>query len=480
MTKNEGLKSLKQLFQNSADIKFVPNTFNGKVIHFILCEKMYDAKLLNEVVVPRIQNVLQQAEDQSSFEEIIEQLHLPELKEIAELKEAEVNVYKGFLLLYFEKENRLFQVNIINRPNRNPEETTSETTIKGPRDDFIEDLATNIALVRKRLPTHSLAVTKMRIGNRSKTDVAILYFEDIADPQMLNTIKQKISEIDTDVVVSGDLVLSHVVKNNTVFPQTDYTGRPDYAVQALARGRFVVMVEGVSYANVLPVNLLLLVKTAEDNDFPVAFTSAERLLRISSLLISCFLPGLWLALTTYHPSQLPFMLLATVVQANIGLPLPTALEMLLMLFLFELLREAGLRLPSIVGNTIGIVGGLIIGDAATRAGITSPAMIVIIATSTIATYTLVNQSLVTSVNMVRLYTIVCSAFFGLFGFIISLFLLLIYLSNMRTLGVPYLNIGADLSLSNISNTLLRRHSKAYTKRPKVLNPKDDTRSKQPK
>ena len=479
MTNNEGLKSLQQLFQNSADIKIIPNTFNGNVVHFILCEKMYDAQLLNEVVVPRIQNVLQKAEEQSSFEETIEQLHVPELKEITQLSEAEVKVYKGFLLLYFEKENRLFQVNIIQRPNRSLEETTSEVTIKGPRDDFIEDLNTNIALVRKRLPTSSLAVTKLVIGKRSKTDVAILYFKDIADPQMLNTIKQKISEIDTDVVVSGDLVLSHVVKNNSIFPQTDYTGRPDYAVQALARGRFVVMVEGVAYANVVPVNLLLLVKTSEDNEFPVAYTSAERLLRISSLLISCFLPGLWLALTTYHPSQLPFMLLATVVQANIGLPLPTALEMLLMLFLFELLREAGLRLPSIVGNTIGIVGGLIIGDAATRAGITSPAMIVIIATSTIATYTLVNQSLVTSVNMVRLYTIICSAFFGLFGFFISLFLLLIYLSNMRTLGVPYLNIGADLSLRNISDTILRRHSKGYTKRPKVLNPKDDTRSKQP-
>ena len=152
----------------------------------------------------------------------------------------------------------------------------------------------------------------------------------------------------------------------------------------------------------------------------------------------------------------------------------------IVLFLFELLREAGLRLPSIVGSTIGIVGGLIIGDAATRAGITSPAMIVIIATSTIATYTLVNQSLVTSVNIIRLYTIICSAFFGLFGFFISFYLLLIYLSNMRNLGLPYLNIGAELSWGNISKSIFRRHSEGYEKRPKALNPKDTTRSKQPK
>ncbi len=478
MTQSEGLKILQQHFKNSADIKFLPYTFNEHVVYFILCDKMTDAKLLNEVVITHLETVLQKAGDDTSFNKIIEQLHLPQLKEIAELKEAEVNVYKGFLLLYFEKEQRLFQVNIVSRPNRNPEETTAEVTIKGPRDDFIEDLATNIALVRKRLPTSSLAVTKMQIGKRSKTDVAILYFEDVADPQMLQSIKDKISKIDTDIIVSGDLVLSHVVEHNSIFPQTDYTGRPDFAVQAIARGRFVVFVEGVAYANIVPVNLLSLVKTAEDNDLPVAFTSAERLLRIISLFISCFLPGLWLALTTFHPSQLPFMLLATIVQANIGLPLPAALEMLLMLFLFELLREAGLRLPSIVGSTIGIVGGLIIGDAATRAGITSASMIVIIATSTIATYTLVNQSLVTSVNIIRLYTIICAAFFGLFGFIISVFLLLIYLCNMRTFGVPYMNIGAELTWENISDTLFRRHSRGYTKRPKALNPKDATRSKQ--
>ncbi len=477
---NEGLKSLKQLFQNSADVQLTANTFNEQVVYFITCDKMVDEKFLHEIVVPRIQDVIHEAGDKFSCNHLTEQLHLPDLKEIAELKEAEVSVYKGFLLLFFEKEQRLYQVNIANRPNRKPEETKSEVTIKGPRDNFIEDLSTNIALVRKRLPTRSLAVEKMTLGRRSITEVAILYFEDIADPQIFNEIKQKISAIDTDIVTSGELVLNHVVKNNSIFPQMDYTGRADFAIQALSRGRFVILVEGVAYANIVPINLFLLLKTSEDNDFPAVFSSAERLLRISSLLIGSFLPGLWLALTTFHQNQLPFQLLATVVQANVGLPLPSALEMLLMLFLFELLREAGLRLPSIIGSTIGVVGGLIIGDAAIRAGITSPAMIVIIATSTIATYTLVNQSLVTAVSIVRLFTIIFASLFGLFGFIIALFLVLLYLCNIRTFGEPYMNIGAELTWGNIAKTLLRRHSKSYKKRPNTLNPNDTTRSKQSK
>ena len=480
MMHKEGLKSLQQLFENSADVKISMNTFNEQVVYFITCDKMVDEKFLHEIVVPRLQNVIQEAGSNFSCNNLTDHLHLPGLKEIAELKEAEVSVYKGALLLFFEKEQCLFHVNIANRPNRNPEETKSEITIKGPRDNFIEDLSTNIALIRKRIPTRSLAVTKMVLGERSKTEVAILYFEDVADLQIFNEIKQKISTIDTDIVASGELVVNHVVKNNSIFPQMDYTGRPDFAIQALARGRFIVLVEGVAYANIIPINLFFLVKTAEDNDFPAVFSSAERLLRIASLLIGTFLPGLWLALTTFHQNQLPFQLLATVVQANVGLPLPSALEMLLMVFLFELLREAGLRLPSIIGSTIGIVGGLIIGDAAIRAGITSPAMVVIIATSTIATYTLVNQSLVTAVSIVRLFTIFFASLFGLFGFIIALFIILLYLCNIRNFGVSYMNIGQDLTWENISKTLLRRHSKSYTKRPNMLNPNDATRSKRSK
>jgi len=257
VTQNEGFKKLQQHFQSSADIKFSTDLFNNQVVHFIICEKMVDTKLLHEVVIPRIQFFIQKKGDNFSCDQLPEQLHLPELKELTDLQEAETNVYKGFLLLYFENEQRLFQVNIINRPNRNPEETAAEVTIKGPRDNFIEDLNTNIALVRKRLPTRSLAVEKMQIGKRSKTDLAILYFKDVADQEILKSIKQKLSAIDTDVIVSGDLVVSHIVKNNSIFPQTDYTGRADYAVQALARGRFVIMVEGVAYANIVPVNLLL-------------------------------------------------------------------------------------------------------------------------------------------------------------------------------------------------------------------------------
>lgn len=478
--KEMDINSLKQLFQKSADIQFQSYTFNLHNVVFITCDAMVDQQLLNEVIVQRVQLVMDNLKDEAIENAIIEQLHIPRLKRVEESEEAISLVYTGNLLLYFVEHGLLFSSNIAKKPNRNPEETKLEAPIKGPRDNFIEDISVNIALIRKRLPTNSLCVEKFELGKRTKTTVALLYFDDIASKETLDSIKKKLERVDNDIVFSPDLLMESVNINAKLFPRTDYTGRPDNAVQSLASGRFLIFVDGAAYAVITPANLFLLLKTSDDNEGPIIFTSMERLLRILGMAIGLLLPAFWLALTTFHQNQLPLQLLATVVQANTGLPLPSVLEMLLMLLMFELFREAGLRLPTALGGTIGVVGGLIIGDAAIRAGITSPAMIVIIATSTIATFTLVNQSLVTAVSVLRVCFILLTGFFGLFGFYMALFFTLLYLANIRVFGVPYLNIAADLNWVTIKKTLLRLSPNQYKERPNMLNPKDKTRSKEEK
>lgn len=472
--KNIDLIMLKQLFQKSADIQFQPYTFGEQPVVFITCESMIDQQLLNEVIVPRVQRVVEEIKEGPIDQLIVEQLHVPGLTKVNEETEIITLLYKGHALLYFEK-NCLFASNIAKKPNRNPEETSLGVPVKGPRDNFIEDIAVNIALVRKRAPTNSLCVEKMEIGRRSKTTVAILYFDDIASKETLYSIKKQLKKVDTDIVFSGEILMENVNKSARVFPRTDYTGRPDNAIQALIRGRFIIFVDGVSYAVITPVNLFLLVKTSEDNEMPSMYSSFARALRIFGMTIGILLPAFWLALTTFHQNQLPLQLLATVVQSNTGLPFPSSLEMLLMLLMFELFREAGLRLPSSLGATIGVVGGIIIGDAAIQAGITSPAMIVVIATSTISTFTLVNQSLVTAVSILRVCFILLTAFLGLFGFFMSLYFTVLFLASIRVFGVPYMNIAADLNLNSIKKTLFRLQPDQYDKRPNMLNPLDKKR-----
>lgn len=470
------LNTLKKLFQKSADIQFQEYVFNQKKVQFITCDAMVDQQMLNEVIVRRVQYLYDNLADTSLEENITNQLHVPTLEKVNDKEQAMNFVYTGFLLLYFEEEGLLYASCIAKKPNRNPEETRMEVLVKGPRDNFIEDIRVNIALLRKRLPTNSFCVEKVELGARSKTSVAILYFDDIVDMDILHGIKKQLAAVDTDIVFSGDVLMERINKNSKLFPKFDYTGRPDYAIQALVRGRFLMFVDGVSYAMITPVNLFLLLKSAEDNEYPIIFSSIERLLRILGILIGLLLPAFWLSLTTYHQNQLPFQLLATVVQAKTGLPLPSSLEMLIMLLMFELFREAGLRLPSVIGGTISVVGGLIIGDAAIRAGVTSPEMIVVIAISTIASFTLVNQSLVTTISLLRITFIIASAFFGLFGFFVSLYFTLLYLCNIRIYGYSYMNLATDLNWMTIKKSIFRLSPKGYTERNKALAPQDSTRT----
>ncbi|MGE7113428.1 spore germination protein [Lysinibacillus sp. NPDC047702] len=470
------LQTLKALFQRSADVIFQRYTMQQHTVHVIYCDAMINEQLLQTVIVQELQSMLEKTSGELLEEDIIKHLHIPHLNKISEKEDVITKLYKGHVLLYFEEEQLLFTSYIPKKPNREPRETSLELVIKGPRDDFIEDIDINIALLRKRLPTNSLSVETYEIGKRSKTSVAILYMDDIVNKEMLEDIKVHLQKVDTDIVFSGDILMERIEQSAKILPRHDYTGRPDFAVQALINGRIVIMVDGVTYAIITPANVLLVFKSGEDYYYPIFVSSMERLLRIVGILISVLLPGFWLALTTYHQEQLPLILLATVVQSRTGLPFPTVLEILLMVFMFEMFREANIRLPSIISGSMSVVGGLIIGDAAIKAGITSPSMIVVIAISSIAAYTLVNQSFVTAMSIFRVIIILAAAFFGLYGFFIAIFFILLYTANLRVLGIPYLNLGADLDWQDMKKSLVRLSPKGYGKRPAFLNLQDKTRT----
>ena len=466
--------SLSEFFKESADVVFQRMLISKEQLYVMTCESMIDEKMLYEVVIKTIES--KKTEDWGQF---IQQSTLPQLQEVTTLEQAEQLLFNGFCLLLLERQQLTFAVNIANKPNRKPEETRLEVQVKGPRDNFIEHLQTNIALVRKRLPTHSLAVKKYNVGVRSQTAVAIVYFQDIANDKLVAEIEQQIQEIDTDVVISGELLMEMVNKRSFIFPRYEYSGRPDFVVQSLVRGRVGILVDGTAYAIITPVNFFLLLKSGEDAEYPAFYTSFQRFLRIIGMGFGLLLPAFWLALTTFHQNQIPFQLLATIVLAKTGLPFPSALEMLIMILFFELFREAGLRLPSVIGGTISVVGGLIIGDAAISSGVTSPAMVVVIAISTIASFTLGNQSVIATVSILRLVFIIVTSFLGLYGFFLCIFVTLAYMTSIKVFGVSYLNVSTDLTLKNFIESFFRLRHQQYSKRPPMLKPKDKTR-KRPK
>lgn len=396
------------------------------------------------------------------------------LPETATMQEIAEKVLDGFLLFCsFEQPAFLF-IDIAKKPSRSVEESHSEIAIRGPREGFVEDLQTNIALLRKRLKTANLCDKTFILGAETKTAVALVYLEDVINAQLLQEVIRRLEQVQFDGIYSATQLESLIEDTPSVIvPMVADSTRPDFVVASLLKGRFAILVDGNPTAIIGPANLSFLLKSPEDLHFPYYVVSFSRFFRLMGLLTAVFLPGFWTALISYHQDQIPFPLLATVTMARLGLPFPAPMEIIVVFTLLELFREAGARLPSSIGQTLTVVGGLIIGDAAIRAGFISPSVVVIVALSTLASYTIGNQALGGSVTLLRMGCLLLSASLGLFGFFSSFFLIVVYLARLRSFGVPYLVLLSSYGLTwkEALRSLLKPTAHVSDSRPKFLRTK---------
>ncbi|WP_217595777.1 spore germination protein [Cohnella sp. GbtcB17] len=366
----------------------------------------------------------------------------------------------------------LFAYPIPRQPERTPEESSSEISVKGPRDGFVESLQVNRALVRKRIKSPDLKIESFSVGTDSRIEVNLLYLKSAASRSLVEEARKRIGRLSPDIVNgAGQIEEMLSDRSRSLFPLVDYTGRPDFIVESLAAGRVAIIVDGLPLVYTAPTNMFELLKSAEDIHNSYYFVTMERLLRLLGLFITLTLPGFWVAVSTFNVDQIPFPLMATIVVSRIGLPISTAIEMFLMLFMFELFREAGVRLPRAVGQTVAVVGGIIVGDAAIRAGLTSPTMLVVSAVTNVTSFTLVNQTLLGSVNLLRFVVLLFSTALGMFGFFIGVFTILLYMVSLRSFGEPYLKPAAPFEALRARGAFLKlpyadRKSKGSPKRGK--------------
>lgn len=473
-------QQLRDWFSQSGDVhieEFLCGASASIRVLLLYCEGMVDSPQMDQVVLPHLHRMLQTAETVDA--DLLQQASTLQLKALHGphmTSQVPLSIYSGMLVLFFEAAGLLYTLDISDPPNRNPEESSTETSIKGPRDAFTESLATNVALVRKRMKTRSMCCEKFNVGQRSHTSVSLLYIEDLIKPEVIEEARKRLNDLNVDgLISSGQLEESLSGAKFTLFPLLDYASRPDFVADCLLRGRFAVLIDGSPLALVAPADLLLTLKSAEDVHFPFYFVSFERALRFIGLFVSAFLPGFWLAVSVYNVDQIPLPLVATISSTRLGLPLSGPMDFVLMLGLFELFREAGMRLPKAVGQTVTVVGGLIVGDAAIRAGITSPTTLVITSISTISMYTVVNQSLAGTVTVLRIFILILSALLGIYGFMLSLIALVLYLSTLESFGVPYLTPLSPPKAGELVSAILAKRWSKMKKRPSFLQPGDPTR-----
>ncbi|MFA9458481.1 spore germination protein [Halalkalibacter sp. AB-rgal2] len=478
---NEG--DIYNLFTLSDDISItnLPFTFKKQEVDilFLYCKGLCQEEKINEEVIPQLENLGSEYEiNQIDIHGVRQVWKNDAVKQPESVDEITSDVFDGKLFLWIELLKVGYVVDIGKHPQRDPEESSSELSIRGAKDGFIEEIRVNTALIRKRIRSTSLKYEEFTIGERSKTRVGLFYIIDIAPKQAIKEVRKQLKNIEIDGLLNTNQLEELLIPSGfRLFPMFHYTGRPDFGSDALLRGRFIILVDGAPTVLIAPVNLTFLIKAAEDNEVYFIYNSLERVIRFVGLLIAALLPGLWVALVAFHNNQLPFILVSSLSQVRLGVPLPTALEALIMVLIFELFREAGLRLPSAIGQILSVVGGLIIGDAAIRAGLTNPAMVVVVATSAVATFSLGNQSFAGTISVIRIIILILSSFLGLFGLFTATFAILLYAANIRSYGVPYLSPIAPYEGQDLIKAVFRPSWKIGRERPAILDLDDDRKSR---
>lgn len=368
-------------------------------------------------------------------------------------------------------------------PSRGIQEPQTETVVRGPRDGFTESIKINTSMIRRRVKDTRLKVKMLKVGRRSKTDLALMYIDDIVDKKLLDEVNKRISAIDIDAVLDSS-ILENLIEDNYLspFPQMENTERPDAVAAAIYEGRIAIVVDNSPFVLLAPATLGTLMQSSEDYYTRWVEASLVRFFRQLGLFL-LFLPGpLYVALTAYHPGLLPSKLIYFVAASRINVPFPAIVEAVLMETTMELIREAGTRISGPIGTTIGIVGGLIIGQAAVEAGIVSPLMIIIVAVTTIATFVIPSYEYSAGFRIVKFGFFILAGFLGLYGITLGIIILLSHLAKLNSFGIPYTSpySGLGIDEGDLKDTLVKGPIQSFRMRPGFTHPKNKRRMRRDK
>ena len=390
------------------------------------------------------------------------------------LDEAAADLIDGNCLLIFPGRERALSFNTGTEEKRGVGDPENEVSVKGSRDSFVENLRTNTSLVRRHLKAPELKIGEQIVGRQSLTPVDILWLEGIADPETVEELKGRIQEIDIDALLATGNLEEYIVDDlETPFPLIQSTERPDRFCYGLSQGRVGVLIEGLPLGYLVPGVLGDFLRTPEDRSENWMVASSLTVLRWLCLVVSLFLPGIYVAVVNFHPEMIPTRLALSIMAARRDVPFSTLFETLMLLVAFEVLQEAGLRLPQSIGQTVSILGALVVGSAAVEAKLISPAVLVVVAIAGIAGYTMPSQELAGALRLWRFVLTVLGGAAGLFGIVAGTVALVGHLAALESFGAAYLiPFAADTATGEGEGGLLRQPLPEDKMRPAHLKTKN--------
>lgn len=353
---------------------------------------------------------------------------------------------------------------------RGPQVPEVENTVKGAKDGFVETIRSNTSYIRRHLRSPDLRLYETQVGRRSITNISVIWLEGITDPRLVDRIKSRLSGIDIDGMVTPSSAEEYITgSRRTAFPMMQYTERTDRFCQGILDGRVGLFVDGLPVGYLLPTDLGYLMESAEDRGRDYLTASGVRILRYLALIAGLILPGLYIAMATFHQAWIPLPLLRSIIDSKQAVPFSTAAEVLGLLIAFELLQESGIHLPQSIGQSVSIVGGIVMGSAAVEAGLISPIALIVVSAAGVCGFVLPNRDLAQAVRLWRFIVAAFAVLGGVWGVLGAMLVLLIHLLSLKSLGVPYL---AFNKTAGEGGGILRLRLINMKMRNKHLRPKD--------
>ncbi len=439
------------------------------VFQHILRPLMFEAQSLQ---------TLEKLSPQKVFKKLIEnRLSAGEVMEKENNSELFTHLVGGDTIILIDGHLPFIAVSTRAWEGRGVEEPENESTIRGPREGFTETLKVNMSQLRRRIKSPHLRFDSYYIGRISQTTVLVTYLNNLANPKLVKEVKQRLERINTDHIMNtGDM--EEFLEDNpfSPFPQAKVTERPDVVAAGLFEGRVAILIENTPFNMILPSTFFEHLQAADDYYQRPWFGAALfRWLRMFAFNVALLLPSIYVAVTTFHQELIPTPLLVSLAGAREGVPFPAVVEALIMEVTFELLREAGLRLPASIGTAVSIVGALVLGDAAIRAGIVSPAMVIVVALTAISTFSIPGFAIALSLRQMRFPLMLLAATLGLFGVMFGLLVILIHITSLRSFGVPYMAPLAPLMPRDLKDIFMRPPFWAMNRRPRYVRSLDPVR-----
>ncbi len=474
---------IKKIYKIPGNSDLVSRQFNitaaGRVLkgYIVFIDGLTDrVSISNNILQPlMLLSNIDIKEDVKNLGEYIYNRLLPfnQIKKVDNYKDLVGNINFGGCGVFIDGLDYAFAADVKSWEHRTVSAPSSETVIRGPQEAFNEQLRANTALIRKILKDKDLMVEGTTVGKRSNTPCAILYIRDIANDSLVKEVMRRVKGVKVDYIFdTGEL--EQLIEDNTLLaaPQIIATERPDRVAMMLAQGNIAVILDGSPFVLVMPATITEFLHTTEDTNIRYPYVNFIRIIRIIGVLIALLLPGLYIAVTNFHQEMIPTNLLFAIEASRENVPFPSVVEILIMEFSFELIREAGIRVPGAIGSTIGIVGGLILGQAAVSANLVSPIMIIIVAITALGSFSIPSFSMSFSIRLIRFAYIILGATAGFLGIALGLLANSLMLAASKSFGVPFLTPFGPITNGKYSDKLSRKPIWKQEKRPDYLNPKD--------